>query len=185
MLRNIFLISISLLYTTAIKAQVTNPVFTAGTTLGYTFDLHGQHAPVEVTINNFKDTLNLNWRIRGLASGGYKITPMAWTNGNRLDFSQPVPGKAVVLPDNTTFLMLSKKAFHDLVNTHAYVYDNTTYTLSQAEVFQIGVQQLNVLHVITFTETTEIWIVNNPEMPFICRIKNNPLGIDVVLDKLK
>jgi len=174
--------------TFAASAQKIVPVIKMGTSINYTFNLHGQSSGFELTVKNLTDTVALNWRIRGLAGGTYIITPPAFKGADKLNFAQPIPNVKVVLPIDQTFCMISKNAFNDLVKNHHYRYDNTTYDLkddvSQNPVM-LGDGQLDVLHVVAQDETTEIWILNNPDFPLICKIKGNPLGIDITLNSIK
>ena len=49
----------------------------------------------------------------------------------------------------------------------------------------LGGQPVDVLHVVAQNETTQLWILNNPDFPFVCQIKGNPLGIDIKLNSIK
>jgi len=158
-----------------------------GTTLQFNFDLHGQHAAFEIEVGHAADTLALNWKIRGLAGGTYLISPAALNNGTHLNFAQPEPFKKVQLAADETFCMISKNAFKDLKSRHQFVYDHTTYILKddvKENPVMLENQSLNVLHVTAQDETTEFWILDNLDFPFICQIKNNPLGIDYVLNHI-
>jgi hypothetical protein len=169
-------------------AQKNTPVIKPGTSINYTFNLHGQQSGFELIVKTLSDTVALNWRIRGLAGGTYIITPAAFKSADKLNFAQPIPNVKVVLPPDQTFCMISKKAFNDLVKNHRYVYDNTTYDLKDdlnQNLVMPGAQQLDVLHVVARDETTEMWILNNPDFPLICKIKGNPLGIDITLNSIK
>lgn len=170
------------------KAQIFKPEIKPGTIFSYILDLHGQHAPFDITFKSFTDTLKLNWKIRNLAGGNYTITPSAWQNADQLNFAQPKPFVTVKLSDHQTFMMISKSAFKDLVKKHQYNYDHTVYDLKddlKENPLQLGTQTLDVLHVVARNETTEFWILNNPDFPIICQIKGNPLGINIDLKEIK
>jgi hypothetical protein len=49
----------------------------------------------------------------------------------------------------------------------------------------MGDQQLDVLHAVARDETTEMWILNNPAFPLICKLKGNPLGFDFIVNSIK
>ena len=169
------------------QAPLLRPVVGAGTTFAYNFDLHGQHAPFELTVARATDTLRLSWRIRGLAQGAYLVAPAAWQRASQLYVAQPQPGPPVPLPAQT-FLMLSKQAFADLRAQGRYTYDQTVYVQQRdesASSLKINGQPLDVLHVVAQEDLTELWILNNPDFPLICRILHNPLGVDLVLSAIK
>jgi len=180
--------SVILLSVLCLKGWTQTPaIIKDGTILQYNFDLHGQHAAFEIEVGHAADTLALNWKIRGLAGGAYLIPPSALNNGTHLNFAQPEPFKKVRLAANETFCMISKSAFKDLKSKHQFTYDHTTYILKddvKENPVMLENQPLNVLHVTAKDETTEFWILDNPDLPFICQIKNNPLGIDYVLNNI-
>ena len=131
-----------------------------GTTFSYNLELHGQHAPFELIIVSVTDTLKLKWRIRGLTSGGYNVSPTAWQQADALHVAQPLPTPtAVRLPDKQTFMMLSKSAFGALLTQHRFVYNNTVYDLlddTAAHPLLLGGQPLDVLHVVAQGDSTEL-----------------------------
>jgi hypothetical protein len=172
----------------AARAQglLLQPAVGPGTTFAYTLDLHGQHAPFELAVARATDTLKLSWRIRGLATGTYLVAPAAWQQADRLHTAQPVPGPAVRLPANQTFMMLSKKAFAELRARRRCVYDNTVYELqADAAPLLLRGQPLDALHLVAQEDATELWILNNPNFPFICRMWHSPLGVDFLLNAIK
>lgn len=167
--------------------QKVNPVIQAGTTFQYTFNLHGQTAPYQLTVGRLSDSLTLNWSIRDLAGGTYLIVPKALNAATHLNFAQPQPSAKVVLKEHETFLLISRTQFRNLKRNGQFMYDNTVYQLreaAQSDIVKIGEQVLDVLHVAATDETTEFWILNNPNYPFICQIKGNPLGIDIKLNAI-
>ncbi len=167
------------------SAQNLTPVIKEGTTFKYTFYLHGQTSPFQITVNHVSDSLLLSWNIRGLAGGSYIVSASGLNNGNSLSFAQPEPFKKVKLGAGQTFCMISRSAFNDLVTKRSFTYDNTVYDLkADSTVVMIDNQPLAVLHVVAQNETTEFWILNNPDFPFICQSKGNPLGIDMKLNAI-
>ncbi|GAA3945777.1 hypothetical protein GO495_29340 [Chitinophaga oryziterrae] len=153
------------------------PVVKQGTTLKYIFSLHGQTVPIEFSVLHLTDTLVLGWKIRGLAGGTYIMVPAALQHAVKMNFIQPSPDVAINLKDDETFMIISTDAFRKLEKEHAFVYDNTVYNLKERE----G----NMLHVTAKDETTEWWILNNPDFPLVCRIKGSPFGIDCSLNDVK
>jgi hypothetical protein len=148
-----------------------------GSTFNYTFTLHEQTIPMELTVLHYTDTLVLGWRIRGLAGGSYTMLPSALQHGVKMNFVQPSPDANIQLGPNETFCMISVDAFKKLVKEHQFVYDNTVYDFKDTE--------KEWLHVVARDESTELWIMNNPAFPLVCKIKGNPLGIDCSLNSFK
>ena len=188
MLKTTLLLSLLALGSTTARAQALVPTVGVGTTFSYNFELHGQHAPFELAIAGATDTLKLKWRIRNLAGGVYAVSPAAWQQGTALHVAQPQPGPPVRLPDNQTFLMLSKSAYATLLAQHHFTYNNTVYDLRDdlgAHPLLLGGQPLDVLHVVAQGDPTELWILHNDTFPIICQMAHNPLGVNIVLTSLK
>ncbi|MFD1875165.1 hypothetical protein [Hymenobacter bucti] len=188
MLRNILLLSLAALGSASARAQALTPAVGVGTTFSYNFELHGQHAPFELTIANATDTLKLKWRIRNLAGGVYAVSPAAWQRGTALHVAQPLPGPPVRLPDSQTFMMLSKSAYATLLAQRRFTYNNTVYELRDdpgAHPLLLGGQPLDVLHVVAQGDLTELWILRNAAFPVICQMAHSPLGVNYVLTNLK
>lgn len=189
MLKTILLLSLATLGGAAqAQTQALRPAVGVGTTFGYTFELHGQHAPFELAIASATDTLKLRWRIRGLAGGSYAVSPAAWQQGDALHVAQPLPGSPVRLPDNQTFMLLSKSAYAALLAKHRFEYNNTVYELRDdlaAHPLLLGGQPLDVLHAAAQGDLTELWILRNDMFPVICQMTHSPLGVNFVLNTLK
>jgi hypothetical protein len=167
------------------SAQKLIPVVKQGAVFKYTFYLHGQTSSFQITLNQVSDSLLLGWNIRGLAGGTYIVSALGLNNGTHLSFAQPEPFKKIRLGADQTFCMISRSAFKDLITKHQFTYDNTVYDLkAESTLVMIDNQRLDVLHVTAQNETTEFWILNNPDFPIICQSKANPLGIDMKLNAI-
>jgi len=170
------------------NAQLFKPTVGKGTIFYYTLDLHGQQAQFELSVKKFSDSLTLEWRIRRLTGGAYTMTPAARQRALRLNFAQPAPNAVTQLSDNETFLVLSKDAFNDLKLKSECQYDNTIYVLEKGVTtgaLKIGDKTLDALHITAKDETTELWILNDAEFPIVCKVKNNPMGVDFSLNGIK
>jgi hypothetical protein len=153
-----------------------------GSTFNYTFFLHGQTVPIEFSILHFTDSLTLGWKIRGLATGSYIMTPAALQHADKMNMVQPLPNAGIQLGDKETFLIISADAFAKLKKDHQFVYNNTVYNFKDNDPVISG---LDLLHVTAQNEATEYWILNNPAFPLVCKIKGSPLGIDCLLNQIK
>jgi hypothetical protein len=188
MLKKILLLALAALGSTSAHAQALAPAVGVGTTFSYNFELHGQHAAFELAIAGATDTLKLKWRIRNLAGGVYAVSPTAWQQGTALHVAQPQPGPPVRLPDNQTFMMLSKSAYATLLAQRRFVYNNTVYNLRDdlsAHPLLLGGQPLDVVHVVAQGDATELWILRNATFPVICQMAHSPLGVNYVLNSIK
>ena len=172
----------------ASMAQQQAPVIKQGSTVGYTLKLHGQQVAFALTVTRLSDSVILDWKVRNTTTGTYVMLPKAVSKANRLSFVQPEPDTKVVLPPDQTFFFISKTAFQNLLQKRSFEYDNTIYDLQnngEATTMTVDGKTLNLLHVVARNETTQYWILNNPDLPLICRITGNPLEVDMEINSLK
>lgn len=185
MIKRIFCLLIFCLPFCMAKAQQPVQSIIAGTKIDYKFFLYGQTVPVTLTVKSTTGDVTLDWYIRG-GVGSYLIPAAAFENGTKLNFIQPAQNTVLELGAEETFALISKSAFSTLKKYKKLIYNNTTYLLKENEpAFQAGGQQLDVLHVVGQEEAGDLWILNNPEFPLICQIKNNPLGINFSMTAIK
>ncbi|WP_308991316.1 hypothetical protein QLS71_001420 [Mariniflexile litorale] len=182
----IILIAIGcLLYNTG-QAQGHIPEITNNTELQYICKLYGQTRPVNLRPTFVGDTLIIDWDLRK-TKRTYAILPEALQNGTGLTFNQGESPDLLVLEPTDTFFMISKSAFSDLVANNKFVYNNTTYNLDKTKVTNevvIDGKIVDVLFVKAEIDETELWILNNPEFPLICKIAKNPLGVNCTLTEI-
>ncbi|WP_342645299.1 hypothetical protein [Mucilaginibacter sp. CSA2-8R] len=158
-----------------------------GSVIGYNLKLHGQTVAMALQVTRLSDSVVLDWKIRNTATGRYVALPSAVNKANKLNFVQPEPNTTVTL-SNQTFFFISKEAFKNLISHKSYQYDNTIYDLKgdgKPETITVDGKVISVLHVAARNETTEYWILNNPDFPLLCRIAGNPLGVDAEITSLK
>lgn len=91
---------------------------------------------------------------------------------NANSFSWLSPQTKNVIYDNAdgTFGFISKKAYRQLVDKGRFVYDGITWRKVDATA--------DAIHVKADKDGTEMWISTTKELPFVMKMKNNPLGID-------
>ncbi len=147
-------------------------------TLLFVYKLHGQTRKFQYVFTEDKDGgVTLHWGIeRNLKwwSGTYRMTPEAVENGSSLSFRMPEDGNYLTLPDNETFAMISRRALRELKEKGEFVYDGVRYELAgDPEPTKLG----TVLPV-TDAEGAELWILDDPTLPLIVGMANNPLEIN-------
>jgi hypothetical protein len=168
------------------KAQQ-NTVVKQGSIIGYNLKLHGQTVAMSLAVTRLADSVVLDWKIRNTATGRYIVLPSAVSKASKLNFVQPEPNTTVTLSDQT-FFFISRQAFSELIKHKSYKYDNTIYDLKgdgQPETLTVDGRVISVLHVAARNETTQYWILNNPDLPLLCRITGNPLEVDIEITSLK
>ena len=161
-----------------VQSPVTIPL---GAQIDYKFFLYGQTVSISITPQKTNEGILLNWIMKN-TSGSYLISNEGLKDGTCINFVQPSPNKVLKLASNETFGIISSSAFKMLKSNKTFFYNMTNYTQSQdIQQLKIGDQIVNVIHVIGKEEPTEMWILDNGDLPLICQIKNNPLNINFVM----
>jgi hypothetical protein len=169
-----------------VSAQSYIPTITNNTAFNYSCKLHGQTRTLTLTTKIVKDTLLLNLETIGLKN---TIVTMqeGIKNGNALSFIIGEDLDVMVLKPTETFFMISQSAYQDLQKNNKFIYNNTTYILEEnADKNSVVIQgkSVDTLHVVAEIDETEMWIVKNPDFPFIFKMTKNPLGINFTLVKI-
>lgn len=178
---------LSLMFASAIAQQTATPI-KPGTKLDYKFFLYGQTVAIGMTVKSVTDSVLLDWNLKGMAFGSYLVSPEGFEHGSKLNFIQPAPSTVLRLAADETFAVISKAAFRALKKNDKFVYNSTTYVLSKDKnqpAFKAGDREMDVLHVVGVEEHGELWILNDPDFPLICQVKNNPVGINFTLVGVK
>jgi hypothetical protein len=185
--RIIYLLTLSLIFSSA-KAQQHSALIKPGTKLDYKFFLYGQTVAIGMTVKSVTDSVMLDWNLKGLAFGSYLVSKEGFENGTKLNFIQPAAATVLRLAPDETFAVISKRAFRELKRNKKFVYNQTTYELEEDKnqpALMAGDRQLDVLHVLGVEEKGEMWILNDPDFPLICQLKNNPVGINFTIAGIK
>jgi len=90
-------------------------------------------------------------------------------------FCWDIPVDGAVYEAKGTFAFISRQAFSDLKAKGVFVYDGITWRM---------VDQSDVtIHVQADIDRTEMWIKYDEELPLVLEMRNNPLGIDWLIDE--
>ncbi len=185
-MKKLILIAFCCFLYNAVQSQNYIPEITNNTELQYICKLYGQTRPVNLRPKFVSDTLIIDWDLRSTVRK-YAILPEALKNGTGLTFNQGESPDLLVLEPSDTFFMISKSAFKDLVSNNKFIYNNTTYNLDKTKVTNevvVDGKIVNVLFVKAEIDETEMWILNNPDFPLICKISKNPLGVNCTLTEI-
>ncbi|MBQ2334220.1 MAG: GH92 family glycosyl hydrolase, partial [Prevotella sp.] len=112
------------------------------------------------------DTLTLTCK-----EATYKMTRE--TVEHATGFCWDIPADGAVYQPSGTFAFISKDAFKELFFTEEFTYDGITWR-------QIDTDG-KTIHVRADIDRTEMWISTGYPLPFVVRMKGNPLGIDWTL----
>lgn len=148
-------------------------------TLKFVFKLHGQTRRYQVVFCQQGENIQMNWGIeRDLhwQSGSYTMTPEALKNGKQLCFLQPEDGNHLTLSSLETAYVLPQNALQQLKEKGSMEFNRTVYDRVADESEKNAGRPL--LHVVDRHEGGEMWIWDNPSLPVVWRMKNNPLEIN-------
>ncbi len=143
-----------------------------------TYCLHGQTRRYTVRFSESGDTLRLDWSIPRngqLHRGTYFVTPEARRHATLLSYAQPVDGQTLTLPDDATFLLLSRQALEVLRTTGVCRYSQTEYRLASSTT---DAQGRRLLQLVDEKEGARLTVLDDDELPLILRMEGNPVEID-------
>lgn len=87
----------------------------------------------------------------------------------------PEDKRHVTLPDDQTAYLLSQEAYRSLKARQRFAYNHTEYELLDSNERAAG---FTLLHVRDTLEGGEMWILDNPSLPLVWSMQNNPLEIN-------
>ena len=132
------------------------------------FTLNRQHRTWPLTYGWQGDTLLLTCK-----EATYKIPRSVVENGR--NFCWDIPADGAVYAAKGTFAFISRQAFSDLNKKGYFVYDGITWRkVDESDV---------TVHVQANIDRTEMWIKQDDDLPLVLEMRNNPLGIDWVVDE--
>jgi hypothetical protein len=182
------LLSLLILSSFPVFAQSYTPAIKKGSVLSYkvTSRSSGQTAVIVLNIASLKDTMKINWNLPGTATGIFEITPKALQSGTKLAVNEPAEDGVTLLNDNETLLSLSKDCFSSLVNTKSFVLNGFTYYLKpDTSGFKINDKAANVYYATDIKGKHQLWILNDPLFPLVCKAIKATRAIDFELAELQ
>jgi uncharacterized membrane protein YfbV (UPF0208 family) len=168
---------------TAAFAQKFVPQIKNNSIINYTFTLNGQDAPMVLTFNSLGNPTKIDWNIDGYGSGSYEMSAKALQSGKGFKPAPPDPDVLTKLPDYQTIACISKDAFNDLIKNQTFNYDDLKFSVAKndTQTIKLNDKELDVIHVAATNGKGEMWILNNPDFPLICKTKDNAQGMDLNL----
>ncbi len=186
-MKKLNLMILALVLGTTAFAQKYVPRIKGNSVINYAYTHDGQTLPMTLTFNSLGDPTKMDWSIDGYGTGSYEMSAKALQSGKGVSFDAPEPDVLTKLPDYKTVACISKNAFNDLVKNQAFEYDDIKYSVTATDTASIKLNNrpLDVFHAVATNGKGEIWVLNNPAFPLICRTKNNADGTDLNLISVK
>ena len=143
------------------------------------FNLRKQFRSMNATFSETKEGgIEMQWtqtRDMNTYSGSFVNSAAARAEATRLCYIAPTPGDPVIVPDDELFAFIPTRAFDEMRKEGLFRYNNTEFILDENSEISMGYK---LLHLKDYDEGTEIWVIEDKTFPLICRMKNNPIGID-------
>ena len=89
-------------------------------------------------------------------------------------FCWDIPSDGALYEAKGTFAFISRQALRDLQEKGFFIYDNITWRLID--------QDATAIHVRADIDQTEMWISLKNDLPLVLEMRNNPLGIDWIIE---
>jgi hypothetical protein len=167
---------------TGVFAQKIVPQIKTNSVVNYTFTQNGQDMPMVLTFNGVGNPTKIDWSIDGIGSGSYEMSAKALQSGKGEKPTAPEPDVLTKLPDYQTVACISKDAYNDLIKNQEFSFDELKFAVKpDDQVIKVNDKPLDVIHVVATNGKGEMWILNNPNFPLICKTKDNAQGMDISL----
>lgn len=149
------------------------------------FDLRTQHRKYVIQFEEQTDsTLVLSYiRDNQTQKGTYTITANGRKHGDRFCYLAPGNDVHNVCAENETFLILSEDALFAIIADGKCQFNNTTFHYIET----INDEQFRtpILHIKDYDEGYDMWVLDNPTLPLVVKVKNNPVEVDWSISLIK
>ncbi|SFH21429.1 hypothetical protein [Pedobacter insulae] len=183
-MKRIFLSVVCLFISVGVFAQKVLPEFKDGTRVYASAFVQGQEVPVSFTIKSIKTPITFAWSVEGYGDGEFVISEKGLANGTSIYTSQPGLG-TTKLSDTETYGVISKAAYKSMVDTKALTYNGIKFKTKTPDPnpMKIDGKEMDATRITSEDGKVELWILNNPDFPFILQTAGMP--IDVVVTEIK
>ena len=132
------------------------------------FTLNRQHRTWPLTCGWQGDTLIITCK-----EASYKTARSIVENGR--NFCWDIPADGAVYEAKGTFAFISRQAMRELREKGYTIYDGITWRkIDESDV---------TIHIQADIDRTEMWIKQDDDLPLVLEMRNNPLGIDWLMDE--
>lgn len=187
-MKKISLLVLALIWGNVILAQKFVPKIGVGSALNYNVIAvnSGQQIPLTLNIISMNDPMKIKWNLPGLGTGSFLIPVKALESGTKMRLEEPSADQDTKFKDDETLMFISKSALADLVKNQTFSINKVKFTVTPSTApYQINSKDADVFHAVSANGKAEIWILNNPDFPMICKLTGNPGGIDFDLKTIK
>lgn len=105
------------------------------------------------------------------------MTPAARQSAIAINYTQPLDGQHITLPDTQLFAILSRDALQQIKNTGECIFSNTHFVVTPSTAPTPSFPT-PLIHLTDTDEGAEMWVADDEHLPIIVKMKNNPVEID-------
>jgi hypothetical protein len=169
-------------------AQKYLPRIKEGSVLTYTAESRnsGQSAQVTLTIASLAYPVKIKWDIPGVGTGLFAMGAKSMQSATKTIAQEPDPDIVTTLDTDKTLIVISKDAYKSMIDQKTFVLNGYTFhAQADTSTFSINDQVAKVTYATTLKGHHEIWILNNPDFPLICKAHRVTPYIDFWLSAIK
>ena len=146
----------------------------------------GSHATVTLIITSLGDPIKIKWGIAFVGGGSFEMSAKAMQSATKLIAEEPESDEVTKIDDDKTLVVLSKETFSSLINNKTFKLNGYTFNVTADTVpFKINDKDADVFHAVSTRGHRELWILNNPNFPLICKAQSVTGGIDFSLTAIQ
>lgn len=182
------LLIVAFIITHVAAAQTTVLKIGVGSILNYNVvaTSSGQQIPLTLNIISLNDPMKIKWTLTGLGTGSFIIPAKALESGTKMRLQEPMPNVDTQFGDQETIMFISKATFGDMVKNQEFTLNKVKFSVKPSDKsFQLAGKTIDTFHAATANGKVEMWIINSPDFPVICKFTGNPAGIDFELTNVK
>jgi hypothetical protein len=184
----IILSTLILLFFSVSAQHATNSTIQKGTVLSYTIYPPGMAVNYSFTIDSMSASyLAFSWMSESGRVGQFVMNETSVQKASRGYWSPPQPDAATTMESDQLVLCFSALLWNQLQQSKKVEFDGALYSLKQPganEQIRINNQIIDALY-LESEQGTGIWLLNNPSLPLILKIRNNTAGVDAEIIDIK
>jgi len=165
-------------------AQKYVPVIKKGSVIGYNVESRNSGATANITLTmlSFDDPVKIKWDIPYVGTGTFEMSAKSMQSAIKTIAEEPTVDEVTKIPDDKTLVVLSKDSFSSLVNNKTFKLNGYTFNVqTDTAAFIINDKPADVFYAVSTKGDHQVWILNYPGFPLICRAHRVTTAIDFKL----
>jgi len=139
----------------------------------------GQTANITLTILSLSDPYKIRWDIPFVGTGSFEMSATSVQSAAKTLAEEPAADEVTRMKDDQTLLILSKNTYKSAVTTKTFQLNGYTFNVkSDTATFKINKKDADVFYAVSTKGNRQIWVLNNPDFPLICKSRKVTSYID-------